>query len=221
MRGMTRASPPGTRAGTRGALRSPDFRKLFAIRLVGQCGDGFFQAALVASVVFQPSGQSTTVGLFKAGLVTILPFTILGPFVGVFIDRWPRRQILAMAPLVKAMLIVLVLFDPEKAAIPFYLGALAFFSVNRFYLATASAVMPRIVPTEDLLSANSLATVGGTLALLVGVFTGGKVADATNTSVWVVAIAGFAWLATGFIARLITSRPRADGVPRGAGAPAP
>ncbi|MGZ4148742.1 MAG: MFS transporter [Actinomycetota bacterium] len=202
---MTRTSPAGTLARTTGALRSPDFRKLFAIRLVGQCGDGFFQAALVASVVFQPSGQSTTVGLFKAGLITILPFTLLGPFVGVFIDRWPRRQILALAPLVKATLVVLVLFDPAKAAIPFYLGALAIFSVNRFYLATASAVVPRTVPTEDLLSANSLATVGGTLALLVGVFAGGKVADATNTSVWVVAIAGFAWLATGFIARMIST----------------
>ena len=34
-----------------------------------------------------------------------------------------------------------------------------------------------LVPAEDLLIANSIATVGGTLALLVGVFLGGKVAD--------------------------------------------
>ena len=55
-----------------------------------------------------------------------------------------------------------VLFDPTAHAIPFYVGALAVISINRFYLATASAVVPRLVPSEDLLIANSLATVGGT-----------------------------------------------------------
>ena len=48
-------------------------------------------------------------------------------------------------------------------------------SVNRFFLATAQAVVPRLVPVEDLLMANSLATVGGTVALLAGVYLGGKI----------------------------------------------
>lgn len=168
------AARPGTIARTRGALRSADFRKLLAIRLVGQVGDGFFQAALVASVVFSPDEGSTTVGLFKAGLIVALPFTVLGPFVGVFIDRWPRRRILAIAPVLKALLVGFALFDPVHRAVPFYVGTLALLSVNRFYLATAVAVTPRVVPTEDLLMANSLATVGGTLALLIGVFAGGR-----------------------------------------------
>jgi MFS family permease len=195
----------GTVARTRAALRSPDFRKLFTIRLVGQCGDGTFQAALVASVVFSPTQQSTAAGLFKAGLVTILPFTLLGPFVGVFLDRWPRRAVLALSPLVKAAFVGLVLFDPERLALPFYVGALAVISVNRFYLAGASAVVPRLVPAEDLLMANSLATVGGTLALLTGVFVGGKVADAADSSIPVVIASGVAWLASGWIATRIRS----------------
>lgn len=202
------ASPP-TRAGTvtrtRAALRSPDFRRLFAIRLVGQGGDGAFQAALVASVVFSPTEQSTAVGLFKAGLVTILPFTLLGPFVGVFLDRWPRRAVLAISPVVKAAFVGLVLFDPEVQELPFYVGALAIISVNRFYLAGASAVVPRLVPAEDLLMANSLATVGGTLALLTGVFVGGKVADTAGSSAPVVIVAGLAWLTSAWIASRIRS----------------
>ncbi len=48
----------------RGALAGPDFRRLLAFRLVGQVGDGLFQVALLASVVFAPEQQSTTVGLF-------------------------------------------------------------------------------------------------------------------------------------------------------------
>jgi MFS family permease len=202
---MATPAPTGSLARSRAALRSHDFRRLFTIRLVGQAGDGFFQAALVASVVFAPSEQSTTVGLFKAGLITILPFTILGPFVGVFIDRWPRRMILAISPVVKVLFVGLVLFDPERAALPFYVGALTVLSVNRFYLAAASAVVPRLVPTEDLLMANSLATVGGTLALLVGVYTGGQFADLAGSSTPVIAGAALAWLGAGWIATRIRS----------------
>lgn len=202
---MVSPARAGTLARTRAALRSPDFRRLFAIRLVGQSGDGAFQAALVASVVFAPTEQSTAVGLFKAGLVTILPFTLMGPFVGVFLDRWPRRTVLAISPLVKAAFVGLVLFDPEAQALPFYLGALTVFSVNRFYLAGASAVVPRLVPAEDLLMANSLATVGGTLALLIGVFAGGKIADVAGSSVPVILVAGVMWLVSSWIATRIRS----------------
>jgi MFS family permease len=187
----------------RGALQGRDFRRLLGIRLVGQSGDGFFQAALVTSVVFNQTEGSTTAGLFRAALITALPFTLLGPFVGVFIDRWPRRAILTLAPLAKAALVPLVLFDPATQPIAFYVGALAIISVNRFHLATAGAVVPRLVRSEDLLGANSVATVGGTLALLLGVFFGGKIADATGSSVAIVLIAGGCWLVVSAIARSI------------------
>jgi MFS family permease len=200
---------PGTLERTRAALRSADFRKLVAIRLIGQAGDGFFQAALVASVVFSPDDQSTTVGLFKAYLIVALPFSVLGPFVGVFIDRWSRRKILVVAPLLKAALVGAALFDPTAAAWPFYAGTLLVISVNRFLLAAAQAVVPRLVPREDLLMANSIATVGGTVALLVGVFVGGRVIDAVDASAPVVVAAGVSALA----ASAIASRMRSELAP--------
>ncbi|MGZ8603858.1 MAG: MFS transporter [Actinomycetota bacterium] len=194
----------GTIARARGALRQRDFRRLFAIRLVSQSADGLFQAALVSSVVFSPTEQSTTVGFAIATLVISLPFSILGPFTGVFIDRWSRRRILVVAPLLRTALVWLALFDAETAALPFYLGALWVLSVNRFYLATAVAVVPRLVPTEDLLIANSISTVGGTVALLAGVFVGGWLVDLTDDSV-AIAIAGVQWLVASAIATRITS----------------
>jgi MFS family permease len=194
----------GTLARARGALRGRDFRRLFAIRLVSQSADGLFQAALVASVVFSPEEQSTTVGFAIATLVVSLPFSILGPFTGVFIDRWSRRRILVIAPLLRAAAIWLVLFDPETAPIPFYLGALWVLSVNRFYLSTAVAVVPRLVPIEDLLIANSISIVGGTVALLAGVFVGGWLADLGGDT-WVIALAGAQWLVASAIAARIST----------------
>jgi predicted MFS family arabinose efflux permease len=196
---------PGTLERIRGALASPDFRKLFAIRLVSQSSDGLFQSALVASVVFSPEQQNTAVGLLEATLIVALPYSILGPFTGVFIDRWRRRRILLLAPWAKAALVGLVLFDPIQQAIPFFAGALLVLSVNRFFLATAAAVVPRLVPHEDLLVANSLATVGGTVALLTGVFVGGRVVDAVDSSVPVVVAAGIGWIAASWVASRIAS----------------
>jgi MFS family permease len=193
----------GTLERSRDALRSPDFRRLFLIRMMSQSADGLFQASLIASVVFSPK-QTTTAGFAKATLIISLPFSILGPFTGVFIDRWSRRKIMVVSPLIRAALVWLVLFDPNHAAIPFYAGALLVLSVNRFFLATAVAVVPRLVPLEDLLMANSMATVGGTVALLAGVFVGGQVVDAFG-KVGVIIASGSMWIVTSWLASRIST----------------
>ena len=193
-----------TRQRAREALRSDDFRRLFAIRLISQSGDGLFQAALVSSIVFNPEEQNTILGFAIATLVVSLPFSLLGPFTGVFIDRWSRRRILVVAPWLRAAAVWLVLFQPKTAPVLFFGGALWVLSVNRFYLATAQAVVPRMVPTEDLLMANSMATVGGTVALLTGVFVGGWIADLFG-DVPVIAIAGVEWLVASLVATRIRS----------------
>lgn len=198
----------GTIAKARDALRHEDFRRLFFIRIASQFADGVFQASLISSVVFSPENQSTTVGLLKASLILSLPFSLIGPFTGVFIDRWPRRKILTIAPWIRVALAGLILFDPSSAAVLFYAGALGVLSVNRFFLATAQAAVPRMVPTEDLLTANSMATVGGTVALLAGVFAGGQIADHFG-SVPLVVTAGALWV----LASLISSRIRSDLAP--------
>jgi MFS family permease len=193
-----------TRQRAREALRSDDFRRLFTIRLITQSGDGLFQAALISSIVFNPEEQNTILGFAIATLIVSLPFSILGPFTGVFIDRWSRRKILVVAPLLRVALMWLVLFDPKAAPVLFFGGALWVLSVNRFYLATAVAVTPRLVPTENLLMANSMATVGGTVALLLGVFVGGWIADLVG-DVPVIAIAGVEWLVASLVATRIRS----------------
>lgn len=195
----------GTLERARDALRSPDFRRLFAIRLVSQSADGLFQAALVASVVFDPDQNSTIAGFAIATAVVSLPFSLLGPFTGVFIDRWSRRRILVVAPWLRAAPALLAILDPTDQAALFYAGVLWVLSVNRFYLATAVAIVPRLVPSEDLLMANSMSIVGGTVSLLAGVFVGGWVADLTENNAPVVIAAGVMWLIASGIARRITT----------------
>jgi MFS family permease len=197
--------PAPARIGSpRDALRHADFRRLFAMRLVSQSADGLIQAALVASLVFSPDRSTTAASFAIASAIVIVPFSVIGPFVGVFIDRWSRRRIMVIAPLLRAGPVFLVLTSPTRQAALYYGGALFVTSVNRFFLATAQAVVPRLVPTEDLLAANSIATVGGTVALLAGVFTGGLVADAFGTAA-IVSIAAAMWVTCSFVASRIRS----------------
>ncbi len=211
MGAMSARSAPAL-GNPRDALRHADFRRLFAMRLVSQSADGFIQAALVASLAFSPERSTTAAGFALASAIVIVPFSVIGPFVGVFIDRWSRRRIMVVAPLLRAAPVFLVLASPSRQAALYYGGALFVTSVNRFFLATAQAVVPRLVPTEDLLAANSIATVGGTVALLVGVFAGGLVSDSIGNGA-IVTAAALMWVAASFLARGIRSDLRPHQLP--------
>jgi MFS family permease len=204
----------GTIAHGRSALAHVDFRRLFAMRLMSQSADGLMQAVLVASLAFSPEEQTTAAGFALATAVTIIPYSLLGPIAGVFIDRWSRRAILVVAPVLRAGPVFLVLASPTRQAILFYAGALLVQATNRFYLATAQAIVPRLVPTEDLLGANSIATVGGTVSLLVGVFVGGLLAEATDPVVNI-AVAAALWLLASATASWIRSDLRPHRLPDG------
>lgn len=146
------------------------FRLLLTVRLVGQFGDGAFQAALATYVVFSPQNAATPAKVAEAFAVLLLPFTVVGPFAGVFLDRWRRRQVLLWANLVRAGLVVGVAACAAAGSTGFlfYLVALAGFSANRFILAGLSTGLPHTVTREQLVLANAVSPTLGTLATTVG-----------------------------------------------------
>ncbi|MFP5252436.1 MAG: MFS transporter [Actinomycetes bacterium] len=152
-------------------LRGRRFRQLFAVRVSSQLTDGVFQVALTSYVVFSPEQAPTPAAIAGALAVVLLPFSVLGPFVGVFLDRWSRRQVLAWSNFVRVGL-VLVLAGGVAADLrgPALLGlVLACLSVNRFLLAGLSAALPHVVEREELVTANAVTPTAGTLAFLLGV----------------------------------------------------
>src|SRR5207249_9957233 len=122
----------------RDALRSRDFRFLLSGRLISQLADGVFQAYLIDRVVFLSVESGTAAAVAKAFALLVIPFSLVGPATGVVIDRWSRRRILAVTPLVRAAAALgLLLAAGEKATWLLYLLALLLVSLNRLYLATA------------------------------------------------------------------------------------
>ncbi|MEW9533671.1 MFS transporter [Microbispora sp. NPDC049125] len=154
----------------RAVLEGRDFRRLFGTRLVSQFSDGIFQFAVTGYAVFSPERQATATEIAAGMAVLLLPYSILGPFVGVFIDRWSRRQILVIAPVVRGALL-LVAAALVAAGAPdgaFYAAALGVLGVNRFFLAALSASLPHVVPAERLMMANAVTPTSGTVVTFVG-----------------------------------------------------
>ena len=113
-----------------------DFRRLLTVRLVSQCSDGLFQAGLATLFFFSPENATTATGVAAAFAVLLLPFTVVGPWAGVLLDRWRRRQVLLVGNLVRAGLTLVVALVMATAGVgpAVYVLALATLSVNRFLL---------------------------------------------------------------------------------------
>jgi len=154
----------------RGLLARRDFRRLFGTRLSAQFGDGVFQAALAGTVLFDPQRAAEPLDVAVGFAVLLLPYSLVGPFAGVLLDRWSRRQVLVWSGLVRALLVGLVaaLLVGGVAGAPFSLAGLAVLSVSRFVLAALSAALPHTTDERSLVSANALSTTSGAVSALAG-----------------------------------------------------
>jgi MFS family permease len=154
----------------RAVLRGRDFRRLFGTRLVSQCSDGIFQFAVAGYAFFTPEKQTSAAQAAVAFAVLLLPYSVLGPFAGVFIDRWSRRQILVIAPVIRGVLLIAaaVLVALGAPDLYFYVAALGILGVNRFFLAALGASLPHVVPGEQLMMANAVTPTSGTVATFLG-----------------------------------------------------
>ena len=159
------------RHALREVVDSPGFRGLMAVRLSGQLSDGLFQAALFSAVFFNPE-RATSAGEAAAAFTTLLlPYSVVGPFAGVFLDRWRRQRVLVTANLARAALVcvfaaLLAVSGPTSP--PVVALALVVVSANRFVLSGLSAALPHVVEDRRLVTANSLSTTLGAGAAATG-----------------------------------------------------
>jgi MFS family permease len=169
-------------ADLRSVLAERDFRRLFATRLISQTGDGVFNAGFAAYAFFSAQSFPDPAAAVAAFAVLYLPYSLIGPFAGVFIDRWSRRQILAYSALIRAAMVVVtaLIVGAGRLGLPLYVAALAVLGVNRFFLAALGAALPHVVREDKLLMANSVAPTSGTIVSFIGGITGLGVHYATG-----------------------------------------
>jgi MFS family permease len=149
----------------------PDFGRLLQVRLGGQAGDGLFQGALFGAAFFNPEKATSAAAAASAFATVLLPYSLVGPFAGVLLDRWSRQRVLLVSNGLRAALccvFALSLWRTGAISVPSVGIALLVVSLNRFVLSGLSASLPHVVETPDLVTANALTTTAGQAATAVG-----------------------------------------------------
>ncbi|RIJ79201.1 MFS transporter [Nakamurella silvestris] len=211
------ADPLGSRPSVRGLLpllRLPLLRRLVGIRILGQFGDGAFQGALAGSILFDPQKTTGSAELAAGFAILLIPYSVLGPFVGSLLDRWSRRQVIVWANILRCFFVLLVAIEIAAGAplVVQSVTALVVLGAGRFIGSGLSAAMPHTVANDSLIGANSLVTTIGAISTTVGgavvigllsLLDEGSFNTAIVTCSVILFYAGAAWVASGFSRKAI------------------
>ena len=114
--------------------------------------------------------------LSKLALAMTLPALVLGPLAGAYVDRVSRKRVLVASDVVRGLAaLAIALLQP---ALPFWTvyGMVAVLYIGGlFFVPARCAIVPEIVARANLLKANSMLTIGATVATVVGFGVGGIV----------------------------------------------
>jgi MFS family permease len=154
-----------------GALRQRDFALLWLGQLISLVGDWVLIVGLPIFVYLLTRSVLATSLMLLAARV---PSVALGAIAGLLVDRWDRRRTLIAVNLLLALgLLPLLLVQSADRIWIVYGVALVESCLVQFVSPAANALLPTLVKEEDLVAANSLNSLSGSLGRLVGPALGG------------------------------------------------
>lgn len=123
-------------------------RSLLAATAVSSVGDGVFVAAapLAAATVTRNPGAVALVTTAEC-----LPWIVVAPFAGYYVDRWPKRPTMIVADLARTVLVAVLAVAVAVEAAPIPTLALCAFGVaagNVFHSASVEATIARITARD-------------------------------------------------------------------------
>jgi len=156
--------------GFKEVIKHPRFSRLLAIRWSGQTTDGVFQSALASFILFSPNRQANALSAAIGFAVVLLPYSLVGPFVGTVLDRISRQRALLFSNLLRSinLLVVALFIFSGTTGVALTVAVLIAFGINRLILAALSAGLPLLIDTKSLITANAIAVTGGSLLVVLG-----------------------------------------------------
>ena len=133
-------------------LKFKPFRTLWLAQFVSVFGDFLALFGVISLITFRWHG--TPVQVTTVTIAFVLPMAIISPIAGVFVDHWNVKRLMIASDLIRAALILMLVFVhsvPQIAAIFVLLS-----SVSSFFAPAQSVTLRTIVPPEGLLAANAL-----------------------------------------------------------------
>jgi MFS family permease len=149
-------------------LADRDFGFLWAGQVISQIGDGLNKVALLW-FVYELTGSALKMTLI--GLLQTIPPLLLGPLIGVYLDRLPKKSVMIWIDLIRTALVLLI---PVLYAVDWLtlnrLYALVFMTaiVSTVFGPALASSVPLIVARTQLTAANALLQSSTNLGVLIG-----------------------------------------------------
>ncbi len=154
--------------GHRHLLLTKDFGLMWLSQLFSQIGDGVSNLALLWFVY---SATGSPVKTTVIGLLQTIPSIVLSPFIGVYVDRLPKKLLLLGSNTLRAMLLgfipCIIPTETFTAYLLYFLVLLNAVAVAMFGPTLTSSV-PLIVPRTQFTAANALIQSTTSLGMILG-----------------------------------------------------
>jgi hypothetical protein len=120
--------------------------------------------------LFSPERQANALSAAIGFAVVLLPYSIVGPFVGTILDRVSRQRALFFANLARSinLLVVAIFVFSGATGVALTAVVLIAFGINRLILAALSAGLPLLIDSKSLITANAIAVTGGSVLVVIG-----------------------------------------------------
>ena len=133
-------------------LRIPAMRRLWYAQIVSTFGDFLALFAVIGIITFKLGGTPQQV--IGVQIAYLVPIAVLGIVAGVFVDRWPLKRTMVASDLIRAALVLLLLFSTR--VVHFYIVLAAISIVSSFFGPAQGVAVRSIVPFHGLRAANAL-----------------------------------------------------------------
>jgi MFS transporter, DHA3 family, macrolide efflux protein len=149
-------------------LLTRDFGLVWSGQLISQIGDGVSRLALLW-FVYAVTGSPIKTSVI--GLLQTIPPIVLGPIIGVYVDRLPKKVLLITSDVLRALLIGLI---PCLIPVESFTVSLLYVLVLLHAIATAvfgpalTASVPAFVPKTQFTAANALLQSTTSLGIIFG-----------------------------------------------------
>ena len=152
-------------------LKNRPYRLLFSGQVISNLGDWLDYLAIVVIIVYQWHLGAPALAAFTT--VTFLPLIVIGPFAGVWVDRWSHRSTMIVCDLVRAVLVLGLLWAPNIYTVLLIVAVKI--TMSTFFNPAQQALIRLTVPEEELLSANALSQLSLQATKILGPALGGLI----------------------------------------------
>lgn len=163
-------------------LKNHDFLALWSGQVFSQLADKIYLVLMIAIIGsrFEMPGQSISGWVSAVMIAFTIPAILFGSLAGVYVDRWSKQNVLVLTNLLRGVLVVglpVLLWVSQDWGdifqIPVGFGFLlaitfAVSTLTQFFAPAEQAIIPLLVETPYLLSANSLYTTTMMASVIVG-----------------------------------------------------